>query len=117
MLTVKLLGQFETLVDGDAPPELHIRSAHKLLALLCVHHDQLLRASWVAETLWPDLCSLDVLAQSRSQLKKVLGQEWRRLEIGRQNLLFRVDEADVDLVDFARGLGRVERGESGAIKQ
>ena len=73
--------------------------------------------AWVAETLWPDLCSLDVLAQSRSQLKKVLGQEWRRLEIGSQNLLFRVDEADVDLVDFARGLGRVERGESGAIKQ
>jgi DNA-binding SARP family transcriptional activator len=100
MLQIRLFGTFEVRMDGAPLPALKNRAGAELLALLTLRHDQDVRTTSVAETLWPDTGSLDNFRMLASRLRKALGEEGHRLEVHNQTVCLRLEGADVDLMAF-----------------
>jgi len=117
MLSMKLFGAYEVHVDGMVPSGLWRRSGAQLLALLALYHDRDIRATWVAELLWPGTGSLDSLDQCLKSARKALGPEGCRLELWNKVIRLRTDGAEIDVVTFDGALrAHHQRQETEALR-
>src|SRR5580700_1405396 len=116
--TVRLLGPADIRVLGQPLPPLRSRAGLWLLALLILKHPRPVERDWLAGTLWPESDPEQGLANLRqrlAELRRVLGEEGRRLltPSGR-TLALDLEGAEVDLIDFDATLGR---GDTTSLEQ
>ncbi|MCW3052234.1 MAG: hypothetical protein JWN14_1404 [Chthonomonadales bacterium] len=116
-LTIRLFGAFEALRNGEALPELRLRSGEALLAFLALHPDQTLRATSLAQTFWSEQAieegeiekALASLRQSVRQLRQTLGAEGSRIETTNGTVLFRAEGVFIDTIAFEQALAQGDR--------
>ncbi len=122
MLTIRLLGAFEALHNGEPLSGLRLRSGESLLAFLALHHGQTLRATSLAQAFWTEQAVVDgeiekalaSLRQSIRQLRQTLADESKRIETTHGAVVFRTDGAFVDAIAFEQA---VIQGDGASMKQ
>lgn len=106
MLSLRLFGPLEVLVDGLPMPRLRSRKGQLLLSHLVLRAGQDVSREWLCEVLWPDHFIEQArlsLRQSLADLRKALGGEAARIEAqGATGLRFDLTGAEVDLLAFDR---------------
>ncbi len=108
-LSLRLFGEFETLVDGRPPADLRLREGHRLLAFLALSHQSSVSYQTLARIFWPsevraagqDLSLYRNTRQALFSLRRALGPEgWRVASSGKGQVALNLAGADADFVAF-----------------
>jgi len=108
-LKISLLGPFEVQSAGQTLAPLHSRKEQWLLALLALHHGEVISRTQLAWTLWPDSAEEQALAYLRRSLyllKRALGAEADRLQSAARGLRLDISGARVDVLAFDAAIRR-----------
>src|SRR5213596_1723717 len=100
LLTLRLFGPFEALVNGQPLPRLRTRKGQWLLALLALRSGRAVERDWLAGMLWPESVERAAFASLRSSLldlRKAMGPAAVRLQSpSARTLLLELSSAATD---------------------
>ena len=104
-LAIQMFGSLEVRIDGSVLTRTRSRTERHLLALLTLQNGSAMSRDLAGALLWPDSTSsqrLGNLRRSLVNLRHVLESEGKRLSLGAGDLIFDLDGAFVDVLEFDR---------------